>query len=732
MNAFYRISSSIAALAMCAASQATAQTSTSEEPAEARSTDGSGEIIVTAQRRSERLLDVPASVTALTADQLEASGVMSTDRLTNATPGLLWGRSSSNSQPTIRGIGSRNAAAGDEPNVATFIDGVYQPEQSGTLLELANIERVEVLKGPQGTLFGRNATGGAINIVTRAPSDTLSAAFDLSYGSYNYRKASAYVSGGLIENVWSASLSALTLGDDGYVDNIFLGIKAARRKAEVVRFKNTFKLGDAVEVQLNGLYNHAFDNVAYSGFPLGGNSSVRRAPASQNPNNLPLSLLIPSGPYTTSVPFEPYYKVTQYLVDGHISYDMGFATLAGLASYGVTNGFQHSASDLSPLGLSVNDFNQRGRAYNQEVTLTSNGDDTFQWLIGGSAFQGRTIYDPLTSTTPTSVTRLRYGQRTRSAAVFAEATYQLVDDLFVTGGLRYTQDTKQSINQPLATNVLTTSERTWKQLSPRAVVRYEFAQDSNVYASYTNGFKSGTFNPTTLNGTLIPAQPEKIDAFEVGIKTRPVPGVNVTAAAFHYRYKDLQVAVIQTINGLITSLTENANEATIDGFELSADAKVTDGLRLRGSVSLLRPIVTDFTNASVNVPIITNGLPSGNSSAGPRDVSGNDLIRAPRRTLMLGFTYDVPLGSSKLSINGDAFFSDKFFVELTNRVTQPAYEIVNGSISWTSEDERLKLSVFGQNLTNQKVFAAAIVTTLNDNVVYQKPRWFGVSLGFRY
>ncbi|MBY8821022.1 TonB-dependent receptor [Sphingomonas colocasiae] len=691
-----------------------------------------GEIVVTAQRRSESLQNVPISITALTADQLASAGVASTQDLTLATPGLLWAKSSNNSQPTIRGIGSRNASAGDEPNVATFIDGVYQPEQATTAQELSNVERIEVLKGPQGTLFGRNATGGAINIVTKKPSFETTGDASLTYGRYDFMKATAYLSGPIVTDKLAASFAATGLRDDGYIHNIYLDTQQGVRKAAIIRAKLLFVPSDTVEIQLNGLYNYSWDNVTYSGQPLNGNSQARRATAAQNPLNLPIDVRVPTKPYTTSEATVPFFRLNQYLVDGHVSIDLGGAVLAGLASWSETHGFSHSVTDISPLSLSINDFRQRGRAYNQEITLTSDNDGRLSWLIGATGFQSRTLYDPLTSISPTTTTRLVYGQKSKAIAGFAEATYEAIDDLFLTAGIRYSWDQKQSYNQPLATNVVTQGKQSWKDWSPRAVIRYEFGRGSNVYASYTQGYKAGTFNATTVNGTLIPANPERIEAFEVGVKTQPAPGITVNAAAFHYNYTDLQVSLVTTVNNQIATLLQNAPKAEVDGFEMDVSARVTEGLRLNAGLSLLRPKIVDFVNASVNVPVLVGGLPAGNSTVGPVDVSGNDLIRAPRWTLNIGANYDTAFAGGVLTFNASAFFSGRYFVELTNRVKQPAYEVVNASVAWRSPDTHWRLSVFGQNLTNQKYYAGAIITNFADNVSYQKPRWFGVSAGYSF
>lgn len=706
------------------------------------------DIVVTAQRRSESLQKVPISVSALTAAQLQSAGVNATQDLGQVTPGLNWGRSTSVSQPTIRGVGSRNVSAGDETNVATYIDGVYQPEAASTLVELSNIERIEVLKGPQGTLFGRNATGGAINIVTRKP-DLLSPTGNatLSYGRFNYLKGAAYVSVPLVAEKVGVGVAATVFRDDGYLRNVFLNRRQGVRKGGVVRGKLLLQPSDAIEIQINGMYSHLYDETAASGQPLAGNSIVRNYQdnLTLNPLRLPLSVLIPTAKYTTSTYKVPYFRLDQYMVDAHLSADLGFATLDLLGAHNRTDGYFSSSSDGSPLALADANFVQTARSWIEEATLASPSGQRLTWLLGVQAFQAKSLYDPLelvgrnTQTGVPTTTNLRYGVKTNSIAGFVEATYELLQDLFLTGGLRFTREKKTSIYEPIASAVLPASaDATFKNTSPRAVVRWQALPELSIYGSFTRGFKSGTFNSVTRVGALNPAREERISAYEIGFKSNPARGVTINAAAFHYRYTDLQTSVVTnnpTGPGIVTLLL-NAPEARINGAELEGNFQLDSRLRATLGVSLLDPKIIDFKSASVAVPRAvcpTAGIqpPCGNVTAGPLDVSGNDLIRAPRFTLNVGLNYALPVGNDKLVFDANAFLSGKYFFDLTNRVKQPAYEIVNGSITYVI-DERLRFSVFGQNLTNNYTILSLLISSNLDNAAYQKPRWFGVSAGYSF
>jgi iron complex outermembrane receptor protein len=271
------------------------------------------------------------------------------------------------------------------------------------------------------------------------------------------------------------------------------------------------------------------------------------------------------------------------------------------------------------------------------------------------------------------------------------------------------------------------------------VIRYEFSDRANIYASITKGFKSGVFNAVSAAGALTPARPEKVTAYEIGLKSKPLGGVTFNAAAFHYKYTDLQVTLIIPGSGggggaPLTAL-DNAPLAKINGFELDAAANLAKGFRVTAGISILDPEVKKFPNAAIPVPQFFNGLPNGNvTTTTPIDVSGNDLIRAPRFTANLGLIYERPLAGGMLTLAGNAYFSGKYYTDLLNReaIAQKRYEVINASASWTSPDEHWKVTVFGKNLTNSYYQTAILVSNGADNAAYAKPRWFGATLEYNF
>ena len=666
--------------------------------------------------------------------------MVSSQDLGQVTPGLSFARSSVNAQPTIRGIGTRNAGPGDEPNVASYIDGVYQAEQFNNFQEFTNIERIEVLKGPQGTLFGRNATGGAINIITRRPSFSPEAQAAFTYGSYNYAKASLYASGPLIEDRLAASISAYALSEDNYYRNIFLDRRNGTSQALAGRLKLLFTPNERMEFGLNAAYAYSDNANVRNGTPINGNSIARRYvndPVA-NPKQLPLNILIPTKPWTTATDVVPSSILRQKQIDLHMSIDLGWADLTGLASYGKsTNAVSPDDFDITPLPISELDQYYWNKAANQELVLTSKASGPLEWMLGVTGFQGdaRQNIDTIGAITGVRTVardRGRY-QGTEGYAAFGEVTYNAVQNLFLTAGIRYSHDYKEASNGPNTNGILVEGNATWTNWAPRFVARYEFGKNSNVYVSYTEGFKTGAFNPTSAAGVQTPAQPEYASAYELGVKTELMRNLRLNLAAFRSNYTDLQTSVnVVRPDGAIATVIQNADEATITGFEGSADWVVNSSLRFNMGVSILDTEIGNFPNASGVRPVYdANGAPIGNASA-TIDVTGNELIRSPKWTVNLGAVYETSVMGGDLTLTANAFFSDRYYFDLMNRVNQPAYEIVNLSATYQFPNSAFSVSAFVNNLTNQQYASSFSSNVYGDVVQLNKPRWGGITLGYRF
>ena len=695
-------------------------------------------VVVTAQRRSENLQQVPISVTALTGGDIQAKGLVNTQDLGIAVPGLTWARSTNFSQPSIRGVGSRNASPGDEPNVAVFVDGVYQPAQFSTLFELSNVERIEVLKGPQVTLFGRNATGGAINIITTAPSFTPTLSISGTYGRFDYRKGTLNASGPLIADKVAASVGFVSFADDGYVRNIYLNTKQAKYIGYAVRPKLLFTPTDNLKIQVNALYSRTSNNVLTSPYVLNGNTQARTAASNLllNPTRIPLSQIIASDPYTTATAFVPTGRVKVQMLDAHADWDLSFATASLLLSSEKSRGRNISESESSPLRLSQTQYLDKSTSWYQEFVLTSPGDKPVTWLLGAQGFQARAAFSPIISIAHSATTGAFTAtpsvspQNTKAWAGFGEVTWNVLENLYLTGGLRYTSEKKEAAAITTAGVTTVASDARFHNLSPRAVIRYQFAENANVYASYTRGFKSGLFNVTSSTS---PVNPEKIRAYEAGVKADIGSRIRVNAAAYHYDYTGLQVSAFVTIAGASRAILQNAARVKINGLEGNIEAKVTPDLSLTAGLSLLKTKINDFPNASINIPRTVGGVPDNTGNVTViANIGGYHLARSPSSTLSLGATYKHDLARGELTLNATAFFSSKYYADLSNRLVQPHYEVVNASATWREPNGRYYVTVFGNNLTNQVYAAGHLITAFADATQAAKPRWYGVTVGYDF
>jgi len=717
LNQAYMISASALALVAWTPSLAAAQPS-------GASTSEIEEVIVTAQRRGENLQDVPASITALTGGELSKAGVASTTDIALVTPGLVMQRSTMTTQPTIRGIGSRSATNGNEPNVAIYLDGVYQAQSFANLFELNDIERIEVLKGPQGTLYGRNATGGAINIVTKMPSFTPTGNFSVNYGTDNYRRASAYVSGPIIGDKVAGSLSAVGLKQDGYIRNVFLNKTVGERWLGSVRGKLLYQINEDAEVGFNFFNSNMADNAGNDWHPLNGNAIGRTLAT-----NVPLNIRVPNGDYETALYFEPMLKVVSTHVGLNGRFNLGFADLSMVAAWRRNNGngtYDTGGTVVSVTPVFIRPFS---RGYWVESILSSNGDGRFSWIAGANFFAD------LSEVRQQRVgpTRAVYATRSRAASGFVEGTYKLLDNLSVTAGGRYNYDKKWATYSNLSTGQRNDGEKSWNGFVPRVVVKWKPAEGVNVYGSYSEGFKSGSFEASSLAGALTSSavDPETVNAFEVGVKADVTPRLRLNAAAYHYDYKDLQIQAVVIVGSSSVGTLTNAASAKIKGFEAGGEFVVTDDLKLRGGIDVLDAKFGSFPNATVNEqrPLV-NGGGVGNVTV-TRDVTGKRLIRAPKYTINVGADYDHDFAGGTILGSVSYFLSAKYFIDPLNRVAQPRYNVLNASLGWRSASN-VTFSVAGKNLTGAKYGVQTPVNANGDMVTYERGRQVigGVSYSF--
>jgi iron complex outermembrane receptor protein len=707
----------ICALALSAAGLGEAR---AQEAAPAPS--GLEEIVVTATRREERLQDIPVTVSAITANSVKAAGIVEVRNLTQLVPGFTGSRNVGVSLPSIRGVGSSGNSPGDESNVATYIDGVYQPDPFSTLVDLVEIERVEVLRGPQGAVFGRNATGGLINIITPDPGFETRGHLSARYGrmreNANDYDLRAYVTGGLTEKV-AVDVAAMFRKNDGYVKDLVRGGHLGDNQVVNGRAKLLIEPDDRSRIVLTA--EIADQNSTMNAVqPLDGNTAGRKYAGA----------ILPAGPWEAALDQKPKINFRRYNVSARARIEFDGFNLESTTGYLKSDVSQSTDSDASNFLLQNVSLSVRTESISEELRLLSTGDGAFKWTAGVYGFHLSANSPDITISVasapgaPVGVTVLSPEVKTDSLAAFAEGTYELAQSLFLTAGGRFTTEKRkfrQSVNGVPINAAFT--DTSFDKATYRAAIRYEFAPKANVYASYGTGFKSGVFN--AVGTSLVPTKPETIDAAEAGIKADPFSWLRTNLSIYRYDYKNLQVLVRDPDK--LVFLLQNAANARIYGGELEVTATPVSRLNLRGSVAYTHGEYKEFRGAQVALP-----QPEGGNRIVAADVSGNRMIRTPRYSFNVGFDWGVDAAGGLLTIAGNVYHSDRVYYDPMNLFSQPAYTMVRSDISWATPDEKWVFSLWATNLTNAKVAQQIRVNTFDTDIVYEPPRRVGVGAQYRF
>lgn len=704
------------ALASAFAPAAFAQTSTaSESPAV-------GELVVTAQKRAERLTDVPISITALTGESLVKAGIVETTQLAQVTPGLQFGIQGAYAQPQIRGIGASIAGAGADPNVAIYVDGVYMPSQNSNFLQLVDVAQIEILKGPQGTLYGRNATGGAINVNTRTPGRVPEGLFTASYGSYGQVDLAGFASGPLGGEIVSASVSGFYHGDDGYSRDVVRNTKLSKLETYGGRAKLRIAPSDNLTITLTGDASHSDDTRSYSLQVIDGNIATPNSP-------------LPTDPRDIAISFDPTFRVKQHGVGAQIRYDLGFATITNTLSHRQVDVDIKVDSDRSAAINTFSMFHVKQKTLTEELNISSNGSGPFKWTAGLFYFDDTALTKPLTSQLGPVLNFSDLGSH--AYAIYAQADYELVKSLTLTAGIRYSDEKRSyDASRPTGNPLTASTDKSWDAFTPRLAARYAFDNRSNIYASWSRGFKSGLYNSTVFS--TVPVNPETVDAFEAGYKFGS-GGTLLSVAAFHYQYNDIQVQILTGTNsgGSQASITTNAAKAKVDGAEAQF-SKTFGKLSLNVGAAYTNGRYTAFPNALLNIPKTTAAQcgtnlnrPCGNIQQ-PGDASGNQIIRSPKFTGNIGFDYETELAGGELNVNGNLYYNSGFYWNVSNRLKQNSYEVVNSTISWSPPGDRWKFSVWGRNLTDKVYAFYAVDTAAGDARAFAAPRAVGAKAEFHF
>lgn len=680
--------------------------------------DGSlGDIVVTAQRRSQSLQDIPIAVSAVTGDQLIERGLTDTRAIQASIPNLTLSENGVSVTPFLRGVGSAQSNPNDEPSVATYVDGVYIASPTGNIFSFNNIERIEVLKGPQGTLFGRNATGGVIQIVTRDPEHVPAFSLDVGGGNYDRLEVSGYVTTGIGSNLAADLAVVYNNNFDGYGRDIFRDADIFRREEFAIRTKWLWRPGADTQVRFSLDYS-TLDSTG-TDYQLA-EGVVGADGVTTNP-----------GRRRTATDFANRGDNEVYGGSIRIDHDFGAVRLASISAYRRVTGEFDLDQDATPTPIVRANINQFAEQYSQEVQLYAPANSTFDWLVGLYYFDASYAYTPLNisgfAAAPLPSIDLFGSQDTRSYSAYAQMTFPIAENTRLTGGLRFTREEQDTTGRTESGGAVIVPDipqsQSFDRLTWRVSLDHQFTPDILAYVSYNRGIKSGGFN--MINAGTPGYNPEVLDAYEVGVKLDLFGRtVRLNTAAFYYDYSDIQVF---TIAGGGAVLTTNAAAARMYGFDVDFAWRVSSRLRLSAGFGYLDSEYTDFPNAAF--------IPAS-PLEGPQvqgDASGNQLVFAPTISFNAAATYTIPTSFGDFSLDANLSYRDDVFVSADNRLTIPAYWLANTSIGWRTPDERFGLRLWVRNLFDADYFANRTAQNgLGDIQYLAPPRTAGVTASVRF
>lgn len=751
------------------------------------------EVVVTAQKRVESLQDTPIAITAFTANDLETKGIDDISQIAALTPNLQFDTtaaisgSSSAAVVFLRGVGSQSFQITDDPGVGTYVDGVYVSTSIGGVLDVIDVERIEVLRGPQGTLFGRNTIGGAINITSTRPSAERESYFSATVGNFNrlnFRGSTDIalsentllkISGGtkqadgFIEHLISPtsfpssnstddrqrSRSGRDLGDDnevaGRVSLLYTPSEALEiyATADLSRVRETSAPSSLVgTVQQGSLVGLFYNNSTFPGVP-----SVAEQLSGQIPgfdgavlfNNQfvaddPSRQTFATGPNGTSIDVYGTSLTVSYDINDNLEFK-------SISSYRKTEALFNRDADGSPLVVThgSNDFDHE--QYSQEFQLVGNAlDGRLDWITGVYYFREEAsdfFRAPITFPFGTGI--LNSKVENESIAVFGQFTYRFSDKLALTGGVRWTEDDKELLPDfrtelgtgvdflPFTNNVngvrqpnvpFATVSETFSEVTPRVSIEYDITDSLLGYVSYSEGFKSGGFN-----GRQPFPRPAGVIQFDPEtLKTFEV-GAKWQSASNRLRINAAAFTTeyddIQlTVFEGIAPGTQNGGDAEIDGVELELTGIVADPLQVRMAASYLD---------AEYVRLIEDPT---NNNATPFPIT-NQLANSPEFKASIGIDYTLPVNTNgDFTVSFDAAYSDEVFNNEANSelLRQPSHTIYDARLVYEPENGSWKVSLWGKNLNDERVIVSGdanpAIGFIEAN--FNRPREYGVTFSKRF
>lgn len=659
------------------------------------------EIVVTARKKEENLQKAPIAITAFSQEILEDRQLFNVSEVAQYVPNLLTSSSAagtaSSASFTIRGIGQVDFITTTDPGVGTYLDGVYLARVTGAALELADIERIEVLRGPQGTLFGRNTIGGAVSVITRAPTGEFGVRGQATVGSFGRFQGRAIVDFPIVNDKLAGKFTIFGKTSNGYGKDLSPAGGSGNLGEDndiAGRAQLLWTPSDSVKFNLSAEYSSRrgtaipqgrifYDATTPTGmaFDDGGRNSVIGSGGNFSRDDL--------NQITVDTPMNDDLDV--FGISLTSDFAIGSADLKLITAYREQDGQSGQDFDGGDNALLNQFITSEQWQFSQEIQLTGEAfDGKMDLLLGGYYFteEGRFISDvQLTGVQVDIDTR----NTTDSYAAFGQVSYALTDQLNLTGGLRYSSESKEILIDTLFGGfplvVGGTDKQTFNSLTPKISLDFNATDDVLLYASFSQGFRSGGFNGRPFSPTdLAPFDEEKASSYEVGIKTMLADGaVRFNLAGFYNKYEDIQLTATTTdAMGAFIVITDNAGTIDLYGFEAELQIKPNDAFFIYGSLG--------FTN--------TDGLkPQAGFNFG-----SDTLPLASEWTANVGVEYTVPV-SDTLDVKAgvDYAYRSSFFPQFNNSpiAKQDGFGLLNARIKLAPGNSRWGFTIWGKNLTNE-------------------------------
>jgi len=757
---FTRVSTIAGVAAMLAVAQpAFAQDAVDEDPG--------SEIIVTAQKRAQSLSDVSLSVAAVGTDQLAANNTVSIEGLQALVPSISFGNDFNFAKLFIRGIGLSSSLPGVDPSVALHVDGAVVSLAQAQLGSMFDLERVEVLRGPQGTLYGRNATGGAVNLITAKPTDTLDGYVRQTIGGDALLIQTDAAIGGPITEGVRARLAVQRIYRDGYGINEFTGNEIDNARQWSVRGHLEFLPTDRLSVLLTGELHTENDRslaVKFREVSFPGTTTASLTSLGQRTNADGSQASFAKNVRNLNTNFDPINDRKQYAFTGVVNYDASDAlALKSLTTYrnfraiffhdfDMSSYLGYPLAQTSAVRTSANHWQPVFQhQFSQELQANIETDKLHAVFAG--FYLKETIrvenhigFDVLTNTDPFRV-QFDGKMNVETWAVFGNVTYDLSDQFSVKLGGRYSWEKRKLVNNsgigtaatgfvldPLQWN----TAKTWDDFSPSAGFEFRPNDDVMVYFNWSRGFKSGTAEIGSRRSAVAVTpfvDPEKVEAFEGGIKYS-AGSLQTNLAVFHQKLKNGQFQRTFPIPNppFFASALENAAESRAYGAEFELRWRPIDGLSLDASAAYLNSKFTRFFSKN---PLNAALFGPGGSSIPDEDLSGNATRMSPKWTFSFNPTYTVDFASGASLMFGTnvSYRSKQYHTEFNDdRMAAAGYAMVDANMKYRHSDDKTSVNLWVRNLTDKLVWAGsyAVATSRTIGGTLMPPRTYGVTVGYEF